>query len=95
MSNEKVEGSPLARRKLTLGTQQPTIEKTEPEGISSHEDIKTSKHTGVKTSSNVKRTTIYMPDDLAIRLKIYAARKRTDMSALIVAQIEKLLAEEE
>ncbi|HEY7414510.1 MAG TPA: hypothetical protein VH593_04910 [Ktedonobacteraceae bacterium] len=95
MTREKVEGSPLARAKLTLGAAQPT-QVTRPQREATPEpDIKTSKHKAAGPGRAMRRTTIYMPEELTIRLKVYAARHREDMSGIIARQVEKLLAEEE
>lgn len=40
----------------------------------------------------MRRTTVYIPDTLAIKLKVYAARRREDVSGIITKQIELLLA---
>lgn len=98
MSKEKIENSPLARRKLTLGTMQPVpSQQGEPE--TAQNNAEASKHKDTKTSSNksitMKRTTVYIPEELAIQLKVYAARHKEDVSGIITRQIEKLLAEEE
>jgi hypothetical protein len=98
MSKEKIEDSPLARRKLTLGAAQP--EPTQPkETETKHNNVETSKHKDIKKpnekSVTMKRTTVYMPEELAIQLKVYAARHKEDVSGIITRQIEKLLAEEE
>lgn len=98
MSKEKIEDSPLARRKLTLGAAQP--EPTQPEEMETkYNNVETSKHKDIKMpnekSVTMKRTTVYMPEELAIKLKVYAARHKEDVSGIITRQIEKLLAEEE
>jgi hypothetical protein len=98
MSKEKIEDSPLARRKFTLGAAQP--EPAQPEETETkHNNVKTSKHKDIKMpnekSVTMKRTTVYIPEELAIKLKVYAARHKEDVSGIITRQIEKLLAEEE
>jgi hypothetical protein len=98
MSKEKIENSPLARRKLTLGTMQP-VPPQQGELETEQTSTETSKHKDAKTLNNkstpMKRTTVYIPEELAIQLKIYAARHKEDVSGIITRQIEKLLAEEE
>lgn len=86
MTKEKIEGSPLKRR-LMLGATPPEKERGSNE---EHKDIKTSKH-----KNTMKRTTIYMPEELLTRLKIYAVRHHDDVSGILIKQAEKLLSEEE
>lgn len=98
MSKEKIENSPLARRKLTLGTTQPVLPQ-QGELETERSNVEASKHKDAKTPNNksitMKRTTVYIPEELAIRLKIYAAQHKEDVSGIITRQIERLLTEEE
>lgn len=94
MSKQKITDSPLKRFQLGATTE-PEEEDTE------HKNIKTQKHTDMPTKSvttkepiPMKRTTVYMPEELALRLKIYAARHKEDMSGIIIKLVEKLLTEE-
>lgn len=90
--SKRIEDSPLKRRKLTLGAEpkEETATKEETKEPSKHTDIKDTKHNNGKV-----RTTIYVPEDLFLRFKVYAVRHKEDMSGILTRQIEKLLAGEE
>lgn len=96
MTKEKIEGSPLARR-LVLGATPPVQENSKPElqeESKERQDVKSPKR-----QSTTRRMTVYMPEDLATRLEIYAVKHRRQIkggvSGVITLQIKKLLAEEE
>jgi hypothetical protein len=101
---QPIHDSPLARKRLTIGA--PLLEGVEANEDSEpqQKDIKTQKHTNIKDAGDrtqksegeaMKRTTVYMPESLAVRLKIYAARHKDDMSGIIVKLVEELLKNEE
>jgi hypothetical protein len=99
MTREKVEGSPLSRKRMVIGAIAPETQ-AEPERepqAAKRQDIKTSEHKNVKTAAapDLKRTTFYLPEALHIRLKVYAARHKEDMSQIVVRELEKLLDGEE
>lgn len=103
MTKEKVEGSPISRAKLVLGAAPPGAstlpskprQQEEAAPATEHKDIKTQKAKAAEPSVPMTRTTVYMPEALHIKLKMYAARHKQDVSGIITSQIEKLLAEEE
>jgi hypothetical protein len=99
---QPIHDSPLARKRLTIGA--PLLEETNEASESQQKDIKTQKHTNIKDAEDktqksegeaMKRTTVYMPESLAVRLKIYAARHKDDMSGIIIKLVEELLKNEE
>jgi len=97
MSKERIQDSPLTRARLTLGATK-TPPPQQDEQSEEHKDIKTPRHKDAKAPSSqgatMRRTTVYIPDALAIKLKVYAARRREDVSGIITKQIELLLADE-
>jgi hypothetical protein len=96
MTREKIQDSPLSRKRMVIGAAQP---EAQPElEAAKHTNIKTSEHKDAKTGSGSGkiRTTIYIPEELAIRLKIYVARHRgEDASKVITRLLEELLNGEE
>ncbi len=61
------------------------------------QDIKTSKHQDVETlkqQNDIKRMTVYMPTQLARKLKIHASATDQDMSGIITMLVEKYLDKE-
>lgn len=96
--NKRITDSPLARKRLTVGADPEALKKpVEEEQEQESKNIKTSKHQDVKPAKDteMRRTTVYLPEDLFIRFKVYAVRHKEDMSGLIAKQIEKLLREDE
>ncbi len=97
---QPIHDSPLARRRLTIGAPPPSASE---DSELLQEDIKTQKHTNIKDTGDtkkpegeaMKRTTVYMPESLAVRLKVYAARHKDDMSGIIIKLVEELLKNEE
>jgi hypothetical protein len=98
---QPIHDSPLARKRLTIGA--PLLDANE-ESEPQQKDIKTQKHTNIQNTGDstkksegqtMKRTTVYMPEPLAVRLKIYAARHKEDMSGIIIKLVEELLKNEE
>ena len=55
------------------------------------ESVILSKHQDVKTSDiqEMKRQTIYLPDDLAIWLKAHAALSKDDMSGIVTRLVQE------
>ena len=100
MTREKVEGSPLSRKRMVIGAAAPVTQsetEREPE-TTKRQDIKTSEHKNVKAAAaaqGLQRTTFYLPEALHVRLKVYAARHKEDMSKIVVRELEKLLDGEE
>jgi hypothetical protein len=98
---QPINDSPLARKRLTIGA---PIPEANEDSESQQQDIKTQKHNNINDAEDrshqsegqtMKRTTVYMPESLAVRLKIYAARHKKDMSGIIVKLVEELLKNEE
>ncbi len=98
---QPIHDSPLARARLTIGAPLPDANE---ESELQQKDIKTQKHNNIQNAGDstkkkdaqaMKRTTVYMPEPLAVRLKIYAARHKEDMSGIIIKLVEELLKNEE
>jgi hypothetical protein len=95
--------SPLKRAQAgEIGVPKEQEQETAPQQI----NVETLKHINVQTqkttlttrkSDNVtmKRQTIFMPEELAIWLKVYAARKGDDMSGVVTKLVEQLRNREE
>jgi hypothetical protein len=100
MSREKIQDSPLARSKLVLGAAPPQAAPPQEEAPPApRQSVKAPEHKSAARSGQKRRTTIYIPEELAIRLDIYIARHKRQIkggiSGLFSQQMEKLLAEEE
>ncbi len=98
---QPINDSPLARKRLTIGAPLPDDNE---ESELQQKDIKTQEHNNIQNTGDstnksegqpMKRTTVYMPEPLAVRLKIYAARHKEDMSGIIIKLVEDLLKDEE
>lgn len=88
---------------MSKGFQSP-LKKREQEA-SEHQDVKTLKQQNVETSerqdveaskqqSDMRRMTVYMPTQLARKLKIHASATDQDMSGIISMLVEKYLDKE-
>jgi len=66
--------------------------------VQQHNDVQTLEHPdtkGAKHQENMKRQTVYMPKELARRLKVHASATDQDISGIITMLVEEYLAKEE